>query len=150
MTSASAKSVGSRNYAKKITGAPPPCFGPCFVALYLSPCSQIYAKITPVLSRGLLFRSDLEQNGGRMAIFSRSARSFAAEHDIRADNGDIHGLSWLQNELTYHILAFESEQRIPNAVEPACGAMKFLLPSAAMHLERKIAKTSAAYVLFIA
>jgi hypothetical protein len=43
-----------------------------------------------------------------------------------------------------------TEQRILNAVEPpARGAMKFLLPSAAMHLERNIAKTSAAYVLFL-
>jgi hypothetical protein len=46
-------------------------------------------------------------------------------------------------------MAFESEQRIPNAVESACGAMKFALPSAAMQLERKIAKASAAYVLFL-
>jgi hypothetical protein len=29
-----------------------------------------------------------------------------------------------------HIMAFESEQRILNAVEPACGAMKFVVPSA--------------------
>ena len=48
-----------------------------------------------------------------------------------------------------HIMAFESEQRIPNAVEPACGAMKFVVPSAAMQLEQKIAKASAAYVLFL-
>ena len=46
-------------------------------------------------------------------------------------------------------MAFESEQRIPNAVEPACGAMKFVVPSAAMQLEQKIAKASAAYVLFL-
>jgi hypothetical protein len=53
-------------------------------------------------------------------------------HGITADTGDVHGLSWLHNELTGHVLAFESdEQQIPNAVEPACGAMKFLLPSAA-------------------
>jgi hypothetical protein len=35
-----------------------------------------------------------------------------------------------------------------NAVEPACGAVRILLPSATMHLERKTAKTSA-YVLFL-
>jgi hypothetical protein len=81
--------------------------------------------------------SDLEQNAGRIAIFFRS-RSFLLQNAIsiyiyQADTGaDVHGLSWLQNHLTDHILAFESEQRIPNAVELACGAIKFLLPSAAM------------------
>ena len=48
-----------------------------------------------------------------------------------------------------HIMAFESEQRILNAAERACGAMKFLLPSAAtcrgdrkMPLEMSSAHTS--------
>jgi hypothetical protein len=38
----------------------------------------------------------------------------------------------------------EPEQRILNAVEPACGAMNFVLPSAAMQLERKNTKSNAA------
>jgi hypothetical protein len=45
-------------------------------------------------------------------------------------------------------MAFESKQRISNAVEPTCSAMKFLLPSAAMHLEQEIAKNSAVCDLF--
>jgi hypothetical protein len=44
-------------------------------------------------------------------------------------------------------LAFDSEQRIPNAVEPACGATKFLLRQPPRTRERKFAKSSAIWVL---
>ena len=49
-----------------------------------------------------------------------------------------------------HIMAFESEQRIPNAVEQACGAMKFARPSAAMQLEMKNRKSQCSVCAFFA
>ena len=47
-------------------------------------------------------------------------------------------------------MAFEFEQRIPNAVEQACGAMKFARPSAAMQLEMKNRKSQCSVCFFFA
>jgi hypothetical protein len=84
-----------------------------------------------------------------MADFSPLTQLFAADAISGLILAMQHGLSSLQNYLTDHFKAFESEQRIPNAAERACGAMKFLLPSAAM-CRSKNSKISAAYVLFFA
>ena len=88
-------------------------------------------------------------NGGGIGRFFPAAQLFAA-NAISGLILAIYMVSPDSKTSSYdHIMAFESKQRISNAVEPACGAIKFVLPSAAMQLERKIAKASAAYVLFL-
>jgi hypothetical protein len=51
----------------QITGASPPCFGPCFVALYVLPCSQIYAKNHTGVLRGSYSEAQVESAAGAAA-----------------------------------------------------------------------------------
>jgi hypothetical protein len=105
----------------------------------------------PMLRLELRIADLMAKSGIGSSKFSVRAVSLAGRADTRTDTDDMRGLSGLHtSSQTGHVLAFESEQRIPNATEPACGATKFLLPSAAMHLEREMAKKQCSARAFFA